>query len=94
MTDDKKERDGPRHNLKVDTSVTFEGVKVKSLADGHALNTIRQPQGDALKVVNEIDISAYAEVGVEYADLLRADLIDRLRAALEARGLEIREKGL
>lgn len=28
-------RDGPRHDLKVDPSPAFEGVKVKSLANGY-----------------------------------------------------------
>jgi hypothetical protein len=48
MTDDKQERDGPRHDLNVDHSYNFEGVKVKSLSDGCALNTLRQPQTDRL----------------------------------------------
>lgn len=33
---------GTRHDLKVDPSYTFQGVKVKSLADGYALNTTWQ----------------------------------------------------
>ncbi len=60
MTDDKQERDGPRHDLKIDTSVTFEGVKVKSLADameGHEVGWNgrwdSQPQTDALKMARE-----------------------------------------
>ena len=48
MTEDaKQERDGPRHDLNVGTYHTFEVVKVKSLADDYALNTICQPQTDA-----------------------------------------------
>ena len=60
MTDDKQERDGPRHDLNVDPKYAFECIKVKSLSDGCALNTLRQPQTDALKIaryVNKIGIS-------------------------------------
>lgn len=32
---DMEKRDGPRHDLKVDHNSAFEGVKVKSLADGY-----------------------------------------------------------
>jgi hypothetical protein len=49
MTDDaKQERDGPRHDLKVDPKYAFECIKVKSLADDYALNTVRQPKTDSL----------------------------------------------
>jgi len=47
MTDDKQERDGPRHDLNVNPKYAFECIKVKSLSDGYALNTLRQPQTDA-----------------------------------------------
>jgi hypothetical protein len=106
MTDDaKQESDGPRHDLKVDTSVTFECVKVKSLADGHALNTLRQPQTDALEVAREAleriasikaddgdNFSAWPDHVIIRCEITVADL-KAIRAALEARGLEIVEKG-
>lgn len=58
---------------------------------GHFI--IPAPKPDPLvEAMEEVDICAYAEIKAEYADRLRADLVDRFRTALEARGLEIREK--
>jgi len=55
---------------------------------------IPKPKPDPLvDLLADIDVGAYDSVKAEYADLLRKDLVGRLRAALEARGLEIREKG-
>ena len=54
---------------------------------------IPAPKPDPLvQAMEEVDICAYAEIKAEYADRLRADLVDRFRAALDARGLQIVEK--
>ena len=54
---------------------------------------IPAPKPDPLvQAMEEVDIGAYAEIKVEYADSLRVDLVDRIRAALDALGFEIREK--
>jgi hypothetical protein len=55
---------------------------------------IPKPKPDPLvDLLADIDVGAYDSVKAEYADLLRKDLVGRLRAALEYSGLEIREKG-
>ena len=55
---------------------------------------IPKPKPDPLvDAMNDIGIGVYENIKTEYADTLRADLVRRFRAALEARGLEIREKG-
>lgn len=56
-----EKRDGPRHDLKVDPSPAFEGVKVKSLADGYALNsTWQRPYTDMTdRELNAILYSGY-----------------------------------
>ena len=54
---------------------------------------IPAPKPDPLvQAMEEVDIGAYAEIKVEYADSLRVDLVDRIRAALDALGFEIKEK--
>ena len=87
MTDDKQERDGPRHDLNVDHSYNFEGVKVKSLSDGCALNTLRQPQTDALKIAREALEAAPLIGATESAESFKARqdawLNGQYRAALK-----------
>lgn len=54
---------------------------------------IPAPKPDPLvDAMNDINIGAYENIKTEYADTLRADIVRRFRAALEARGFEIREK--
>jgi hypothetical protein len=87
MTDDKQERDGPRHDLNVDHSYNFEGVKVKSLSDGCALNTRRQPQTDALKIARDALEAAPLIGATESAESFKARqdawLNGQYRAALK-----------
>ena len=54
---------------------------------------IPAPKPDPLvDAMNDINIGAYENIKTEYADTLRADIVRRFRAALEARGLQIVEK--
>ena len=54
---------------------------------------ISAPKPDPLvDAMDDIGIGVYENIKTEYADTLRADLVRRFRAALDARGFEIREK--
>lgn len=54
---------------------------------------IPAPKPDPLvDAMNDINIGAYENIKTEYADTLRADIVRRFRAALDARGLQIVEK--
>ncbi len=77
-----QERDGPRHDLKVDPKYAFECIKVKSLADDYALNVLRQPKPDPLVEIMEVLNGEWTPD--EYAKAIRA--------ALGKLGFEIREK--
>lgn len=59
-----EQRDGPRHNLKVDPSYTFEGVlrsvKVNSFADSYTLNTTWQR---SYKDMTDVELNAIIRHG-------------------------------
>jgi hypothetical protein len=77
-----------------DAVVDYFGEHLVAEDGGDTLASFIIPKPDPLvDAMKDIGIGVYDNIKTEYADTLRDDLVRRFRAALDARGLEIREKG-